>query len=46
MPLAEIPISEVATFAGMTVELIEDTYGHATVASKCWAARVLERQVA
>ncbi len=41
---AEVPIWEVAVFAGMTVELIEDTYGHATVTSKRRAAKVLERQ--
>jgi integrase len=39
-----VPIWEVATFAGMTVKLIEDTYGHATVNSKRRAARVLERR--
>jgi integrase len=40
---AEVPIWEVATFAGMTVKLIEDTYGHATASSKRRAARALQR---
>ena len=46
MLLAEVPIWEVATFAGMTVKLIEDTYGHATAGSKRRAAAVLERRAA
>jgi integrase len=43
---AEVPIWKVAMFAGMTVKLIEDTYGHATAGSKRRAASVLERRVA
>jgi integrase len=40
---AGVPIWEVSAFAGMTVKMIEDTYGHATVANKRRAAKALER---
>jgi integrase len=41
-----VPIWEVASFAGMTVPLIESTYGHATAGSKRPAAMALERPAA
>ena len=41
-----VPIWEVATFAGVSVKLIEDVYGHAAVNSKRRAAKVLERPIA
>jgi integrase len=43
---AGVPIWEVSVWAGMTVKLIEDTYGHATVNSKRGVAKALERRAA
>jgi integrase len=41
---ADVPIWDVANFTGMTVAMVEGTYGHATVNSKRRAAKALERQ--
>jgi integrase len=46
MLMAAVPIWEVASFAGMTVDMVERTYGHATVDSKRRAAKALESLVA
>jgi integrase len=42
---ARVPIWEVAEFAGMTVKLIQETYGRATVEFRRPAAKALERRM-
>jgi integrase len=44
MLMAGVPVWEVANFAGMTTDMVERTYGHATVQSKRRAASALENQ--
>jgi integrase len=40
---ASVPVWEVASFAGMTTDMVERVYGHATIGSKRRAAQALER---